>query len=97
MNVRKFTASTSRGAWSLVREALGPDAVILSNRAIDGGVEILALAGEDMASLAEPMVERAAISETTLASLVPHHKLAQSAQPAPVSYTHLTLPTICSV
>lgn len=79
MNVRKFTASTSRGAWSLVREALGPDAVILSNRAIDGGVEILALAGEDMASLAEPMVERAAISETTLASLVPHHKPAQAA------------------
>ena len=90
MNVRKFTASTSRGAWSLVREALGPDAVILSNRAIDGGVEILALAGEDMASLAEPMVERAAISETTLASLVPHHKLAQSAQPAPLALTSNT-------
>ncbi len=83
MNVRKFTASTSRGAWSLVREALGPDAVILSNRAVEDGVEILALAGEDMAALAEPMVEKA-ISETTLAALSPKHKLTH-AQPAPLA------------
>lgn len=83
MNVRKFTASTSRGAWSLVREALGPDAVILSNRAVEDGVEILALAGEDMAALAEPMVEKA-ISETTLAALSPKQKLTH-AQPAPLA------------
>ncbi|MFC7299388.1 flagellar biosynthesis protein FlhF [Herminiimonas aquatilis] len=83
MNVKKFTASTSRGAWSLVREALGPDAVILSNRAVEDGVEILALAGEDMAALAEPMVEKA-ISETTLAALSPKHKLTH-AQPAPLA------------
>jgi flagellar biosynthesis protein FlhF len=69
MNVRKFTGSTSREAWHLVREALGPDAVILSNRSIDGGVEILALAGEDMAALAEPMVEKPAVSSQTLAAL----------------------------
>lgn len=86
MNVRKFTASTSRGAWSLVREALGPDAVILSNRAVADGVEILALAGEDMASLAEPFVEKA-ISETTLAALSLSYKPVQPAPlaiPAPV-------------
>ncbi|HWU97345.1 MAG TPA: flagellar biosynthesis protein FlhF [Oxalicibacterium sp.] len=71
MNVRKFTASTSREAWRMVREALGPDAVILSNRTVDGGVEILALAGEDMASLAEPVVERPAISAQTLSVLAP--------------------------
>ena len=83
MNVRKFTASTSRGAWSLVREALGPDAVILSNRAVADGVEILALAGEDMASLAEPFVEKT-ISETTLAALSPKQTLTH-AQPAPLA------------
>ncbi len=71
MNVRKFAASTSREAWRMVREALGPDAVILSNRTVDGGVEILALAGEDMASLAEPVVERPAISAQTLSVLAP--------------------------
>lgn len=83
MNVRKFTASTSRAAWSLVREALGPDAVILSNRAVADGVEILALAGEDMASLAEPFVEKT-ISENTLAALSPRQKLTHT-QPAPLA------------
>jgi flagellar biosynthesis protein FlhF len=52
MNVKKFTAPTSREALRKVREALGPDAVILSNRAVDGAVEILALAGDDAAALA---------------------------------------------
>ncbi len=87
MNVKKFTASTSRGAWSLVREALGPDAVILSNRAVADGVEILALAGEDMASLAEPFVEKT-ISDNTLSALSPKQKLTHAqplllATPAP--------------
>ena len=54
MNVKKFTAPTSREALRKVREALGPDAVILSNRAVEGGVEILALANDDAASLAMP-------------------------------------------
>ena len=74
MNVRKFTATTSREAWRMVREALGADAVILSNRTVDAGVEILALAGEDMASLAEPVVEKPAISAQTLSVLAPKQK-----------------------
>jgi flagellar biosynthesis protein FlhF len=54
MNVKKFTAPTSREALRKVREALGPDAVILSNRQADGVVEILALANDDAASLSAP-------------------------------------------
>jgi flagellar biosynthesis protein FlhF len=54
MNVKKFTAPTSREALRKVREALGPDAVILSNRQADGMIEILALANDDAASLAMP-------------------------------------------
>ncbi|MBI3229821.1 MAG: flagellar biosynthesis protein FlhF [Burkholderiales bacterium] len=57
MNVKKFTASTAREALRKVREALGPDAVILSNRALENGVEILALANEDISSLAAPTVQ----------------------------------------
>jgi len=48
MNVKKFFANTSRQALSLVRQGLGPDALILSNRAVDGGVEILALSQGDL-------------------------------------------------
>ncbi|MES2128588.1 MAG: flagellar biosynthesis protein FlhF [Pseudomonadota bacterium] len=54
MNVKKFTAATSREALRKVREALGPDAVILSNRPVDGVVEILALASDDVASISSP-------------------------------------------
>ncbi|WP_339937324.1 flagellar biosynthesis protein FlhF [Undibacterium luofuense] len=46
MNVRKFTANTSREALRLLREALGADAVILSNKTVNGRVEILAMADE---------------------------------------------------
>jgi flagellar biosynthesis protein FlhF len=48
MNVRKFFANTSRQALQLVRQGMGPDALILSNRPVDGGVEILALAQADL-------------------------------------------------
>jgi flagellar biosynthesis protein FlhF len=56
MNVKKFSAGSSREALRMVREALGADAVILSNRNVNGGVEILALASDDMSSLASPVV-----------------------------------------
>ena len=46
MNVRRFTARTSREALRLVREALGDDAVVLSTRPSAGGVEVLAMAPE---------------------------------------------------
>jgi len=48
MNVRKFIAVTARDALHKVKELLGPDAIILSNRAIPGGVEIMAVAASDM-------------------------------------------------
>ena len=43
MNVRKFIAVAARDALHKVKELLGPDAIILSNRAIPGGVGILSL------------------------------------------------------
>jgi len=87
MNVKKFTAPTSREALRKVREALGPDAVILSNRAVDGTVEILALAGDDAAALAphspdSPM--SAPAPHLDLAPAAPSHDAAPSllSQPA---------------
>jgi flagellar biosynthesis protein FlhF len=48
MNVRRFTARTSREALSQVREALGEDAVVLSTRPGLEGVEILAMAPDSL-------------------------------------------------
>ena len=52
MNVKKFVASTARDALHKVKEILGPDAIILSNRGLPGGgVEIMAVAAREMAHL----------------------------------------------
>ena len=48
MNVKRFTARTSRDALSLVRQALGDDAVVLSTKPCAEGVEVLAMAPESM-------------------------------------------------
>ena len=42
MNVSRFCAPDMRQAIRLVRESLGPDAVIISNRKVDEGIEIIA-------------------------------------------------------
>ena len=45
MKAKSFYAETSREALRQVKDALGPDAVILANRKVDGGIEIVAMAG----------------------------------------------------
>ena len=67
MNMKKFVATTSREALRLIRIEMGADAVILSNRKVDGGVEIMALASAEFAQLTHesrqpvPVSARAAI------------------------------------
>ncbi|MDR7268806.1 flagellar biosynthesis protein FlhF [Pelomonas saccharophila] len=51
MNVRKFTARSSREALALVKQAFGPDAVVLSNKNVPEGVEVLAMAPEGMGQI----------------------------------------------
>lgn len=45
MNVKRFVGKNAREAMAQVRAAWGDEAVVLSNRPIPGGVEILALPG----------------------------------------------------
>ena len=61
--IKKFHAQTTRDALRQVRDALGASAIILSNRQVAGGVEIIAVADMDMAALtaqAEPALWAAA-------------------------------------
>ncbi|NHV30679.1 flagellar biosynthesis protein FlhF [Burkholderia sp. D-99] len=72
MNIRKFTGATSRDALRLVREALGADAVVLSNRTLDdGSVEIVALADSDLAAVTPPAAARARIAAPRALESVP--------------------------
>ena len=43
MNVKRYFAQTAREALRMLKEELGADAIVLSNRSLDGGVEIVAL------------------------------------------------------
>ena len=56
MNVRKFIAVNARDALRKVKETLGNDAIILSNRGVPGGVEIMAVAARDMAMIVPTQV-----------------------------------------
>jgi len=51
MNMKRFFSATSREAMKQVRAELGDEAVILSNREVDGGVEVIASASDDIAAL----------------------------------------------
>jgi len=51
MNVKRYFAKTAREALRMLKDDLGPDAVVLSNRAASGGVEILALPAGEVAAL----------------------------------------------
>ncbi len=64
MKVKKYLAANSREALYMVKNELGDDAVILSNRQVLNGVEIMALANSDVSSLVAGPEK-----EDTLASL----------------------------
>jgi len=51
MNVMRFVGRTSREAMRLLRDALGPDALVLANRPCAEGVELLAAAPDALGTL----------------------------------------------
>jgi len=71
MRTHTFSGATSREVLQKVKHALGDDALILSNRAIPGGIEVVALAASDakpagalplpIAALPEPAVHAPAL------------------------------------
>jgi flagellar biosynthesis protein FlhF len=63
VNVKRFTARTSREAFALVRHAFGEDAVVLSTKPSPEGVEVLAMAPDSMEQIervAEPAPQASA-------------------------------------
>lgn len=62
MKIRNFHAPDMRTALKQVRLELGADAVMLSSRSVDGGVEVVAASGYDEAEVAR-MLQVAAAAE----------------------------------
>src|SRR5688500_1240851 len=55
MKIKQYRAADMRQALRQVREAQGPDAVILSSRRVNGGVEVVAAIDYDMEAVSAPI------------------------------------------
>ncbi|MGM0631064.1 MAG: flagellar biosynthesis protein FlhF, partial [Pseudomonadota bacterium] len=58
MKIKRFFAEDMRRGLQQVKETLGPDAIILSNKKVNGGIELVAAIDPD-AQQAQPMAEQA--------------------------------------
>jgi flagellar biosynthesis protein FlhF len=80
MNVKRFTARTSREAMALAKQAFGDDTVILSTKPCPEGIEVVAMAPESVAQL-ERVVD-VGVGSVTQPAAAPQRSVAASAQPA---------------
>ncbi|MBF0264418.1 MAG: flagellar biosynthesis protein FlhF [Gammaproteobacteria bacterium] len=55
MKIKRFFASSLREALTQVKNKLGPDAVILSNNSVDGGIELVAAIDYDESAIKDSM------------------------------------------
>lgn len=96
MKISRFFGKDMRDALSLVTQELGPDAVILSNKRVDGGVEVVAATDYDEQAIraqvsAKPVVSkpvedtrRQAVQEAVLKQELARARAAAETLQAPV-------------
>ncbi len=68
MKIKRFFAPDIRSAMKMVKEELGSDAVIMSNRSIDGGVEIVAARDFDEQAIHNKLQKQPATEQTGAAT-----------------------------
>src|SRR5688500_10334983 len=61
MKTHRFTGATSREVLHKVKQALGDDALILSNRAVNGGIEVVAVSSIETDDAAVQPVRRSRV------------------------------------
>jgi flagellar biosynthesis protein FlhF len=95
MKVKRFFAPDMRQAIQKVREDQGPDAVILSNRRVDGGIEIIAALDYDEALFESQLATASAAGADVAASAAdPVEKPAESASPVAPRQPRAAAPTL---
>ena len=86
MSIQRFTAPTAREALALARAAFGDDTLILSNRQLDHGVEVVAAAETALAALGHSTPS----AQTQEAPPAVPQGASAPAMPAPHALTALT-------
>ncbi len=82
MKIKKYFASDMRKALTMAREEQGPDVVILSNRKVSGGVELLAAEDYDEALYEQQQERIEAVQESQLEKTKTSEITTNSAQAA---------------
>ncbi len=83
MTVKRYFADTARECLRRVKLELGPDAIVVSNRAVEGGVEIMAMSADSLNALSQqaPPVRQPAAAAPAPAP-APRQPAAQTQRPA---------------
>lgn len=76
MKIKRFFAADIRQAMRMVKEELGADAVIMSNKSVDGGIEIVAARDFD-----EQLIQNKLVEQSSDSGPAPANRL--TAAPAP--------------
>jgi flagellar biosynthesis protein FlhF len=71
MNVKRFTARSSREALAMIRQALGEDAIVLSTKPSGDGVEVLAMAPESMQQIERMATDGGPAAAPAMSSAAP--------------------------
>lgn len=83
MTVKRFFGETAREALRKVKAALGPEAIVISNKAVPGGVEIMAMSPDTLAALqAETMPPAATVATAKPAAAATAKPITAEAIPA---------------
>ncbi|OBS09806.1 flagellar biosynthesis protein FlhF [Acidihalobacter prosperus] len=85
MKIKRFVASEMRQAIRLVRDELGADAVILSSRRVEGGIELVAAVDFDAEWVNGAARE---IAPITAPDMAPHAESEPSSEADPVERPH---------
>ena len=85
MKIKRYTAVTMRAALALVRAEQGPDAVILSSRRGEDGIEVIAAVDYDEALFVAATRQPVPATQTTPAAEIPAAEVAPAPAPAHAS------------
>lgn len=82
MTVKRYFAETARECLRRVKLELGPDAIVVSNRAVDGGVEIMAMSSDSLNELSQQTAPRTPAPAPAPVRPDPRADLRTAARPA---------------
>ncbi len=94
MSMKRFVAPTARDCLRKVKEEMGPDAIVVSNKPVPGGVEIMAMTSEGFEALSRQAPLREPANAPTPRQVAPNVVAGSVAQRAYAAATPRAMPDV---